>query len=298
MIASAGTQLPSLAGRVAARLQNDMPFFIDLTEFVHRPHRSGIQRLGRELCRYWPGLIPAFLHGGRLVALPPETLEHMDGFFAAAAMPPERITALTSRPGQPVPLDSPDTRVVVTEVFYDTVRVQFYRSLSRTEMARCCFVVPDILPLTNPEFFPRDIAYEQIYSYFSLLVDVPNRAFISRHTRQVFFERLARGQAADGPVLRLGSNGLGERPDTAPDVPPPQFTAVGTVEPRKGHLLALDAFESLLPEIPELSLTFFGRLGWVPHRDADRLRRAQSAHPSFLWQEEADDETIRRGIER
>jgi hypothetical protein len=37
-----------------------MSIYIDITEFMKRPHRTGIQRVTGELCRYWPAAVTAY----------------------------------------------------------------------------------------------------------------------------------------------------------------------------------------------------------------------------------------------
>src|SRR5688500_16618510 len=111
-----------------------MRYFIDLTEFCTRPHRTGIQRVGCEICRCWPGdLTLAFLYEDRLVELPVDAASLIDQYFRsgpdAVEVLGKRITDLTKNPGKPVPLDSPDTRIVVSELFYDPARVRYFRSL-------------------------------------------------------------------------------------------------------------------------------------------------------------------------
>ena len=64
----------------------------DLTEFLHDPQRSGIQRVCYEIVAHWPStsrLIPACVdEHSRLRALPPETLDIYRAYFLAAAPSP------------------------------------------------------------------------------------------------------------------------------------------------------------------------------------------------------------------
>lgn len=73
----------------------------------------------------------------------------------------------------------------------------------------------------------------------------------------------------------------------------PAFLMVGTVEPRKGYALALDAFELLWSRGGDLHFVMVGRPGWKVDALTHRLR----AHPEFgrrlFWFEGISDEYLR-----
>jgi glycosyltransferase involved in cell wall biosynthesis len=55
--------------------------------------------------------------------------------------------------------------------------------------------------------------------------------------------------------------------------PRPYFLMVGTLEPRKGHRVALDAFEALWADGVDIELVIVGKIGWGISHLADRIRR-------------------------
>lgn len=69
----------------------------------------------------------------------------------------------------------------------------------------------------------------------------------------------------------------------------PVFLCVGTLEPRKGHLVALDAFERLWAQGHPARLVFVGRRGWFDYRLVARI----TTHPEFgrrlFWFDDVDD---------
>lgn len=282
-----------------------MRICVDLTEFLSSPHRTGIQRVTGELCGAWPAglpLTPVRLAPGKgLVLLPVETLGVIRDYFQSAASEPEvkaRLAALcqaADAAGEVLEL-TPDDRLLVPEVFFDPVRITFYRQLSAAQLARVFFVVFDLLPLTHPQHFAADIPHHVISDYFRLIRDATHLSFISAQTRNAFYTRLRRA-AGTGPVLRLGSDGLGARGSAAGGADP-LFVMVGTIEPRKNHQFALDVFEGLFPIVPELRLAFLGRIGWVDARFASRVRHLAAGCPQFSLIENPDDGTIRGYVER
>jgi glycosyltransferase involved in cell wall biosynthesis len=67
---------------------------------------------------------------------------------------------------------------------------------------------------------------------------------------------------------------------------------VGTVEPRKGHADALDAFDMLWKEGLDVNLVIVGKKGWMVNALARRLRTYGAHEPRLLWLENASDEYL------
>ena len=80
----------------------------------------------------------------------------------------------------------------------------------------------------------------------------------------------------------------------APSAPQaaPMFLMVGTLEPRKGHRVALDAFTQLWRNGFAGTLCIIGKRGWA----VDHLVADLKSHPEWgkklHWLENADDETL------
>ena len=281
-----------------------MKVYIDITEFLARPHRTGIQRVTGELCSGWPGdseLVPARVTSdSRLVVLSTETLTHIRGYFNAR--PEEvpgyidRLRRASERPVAPAQLAS-DDRILVTELFFDEDRIRFYRALGPSTLNRVYFIVYDLLPLTHPQYFSADTQHGPIAKYFQLVRDARLVAFISGSTRRAYWQRLHRNQSTDGPILPLGSDGLGERGTSSGAVQDLRFTVVGSLEPRKNHSLVLDTFEELQKEIPELQLWFVGRMNWPDAPFRERVRKVAAHSSWFRHVDNADDYRLRQHIE-
>lgn len=72
----------------------------------------------------------------------------------------------------------------------------------------------------------------------------------------------------------------------------PSFLMVGTVEPRKGHALVVDAFEQLLQEDCVVNLVIVGKQGWMVDELADKLRMHQERQRHLFWLEGVSDEYL------
>ena len=81
----------------------------------------------------------------------------------------------------------------------------------------------------------------------------------------------------------------------------PTFLMVGTVEPRKGHLQAVAAFERIWGEGEDVALLIFGREGWLVLPEDEKkivldTSRAIRSHPEFgnrlFWLDDGDDDLL------
>lgn len=282
-----------------------MKVHVDLTEFVTSPHRTGIQRVTAEVCLRWPDpsqLVPVLVTSEEsMVALPERVLSLMREYFECSGSGDSlansiRETALQSKSNRQIE-SSEMERLLVPEVFYDPMRVRHYERFDIGRLQSTYFIVYDLLPLTHPEFFVPDVPHEILGRYYRLIRKMPNVAFMSEATSDAYHRRLRRNSSpASTPLVGGGSDGLGPKPDVPVDVAQPHFVVLGTIEPRKSHNLILDAIEPLFGRLPELRLTFLGRMGWVKPDVERRIRTLAENCPSFQWVQGADDEAIRTAV--
>jgi glycosyltransferase involved in cell wall biosynthesis len=278
---------------------------LDLTELLTYPIRTGIQRVEGELVKWWPAdatfRIARFDPSRGLVLLPPGASRLLRLLFAATGAEHQRLAGelkdLSAAPANALlDLDSPSTRLLVPEVFYDPRRIAFYTALTPSQTQRVHFLVFDLLPLTHPAFFVPMTQPELTCAYFRLVRMASQVGFISGATRAAFHERLRRSPRAGGPVFYLGSDGLGPRPQPPPPPPAiPAFCVIGTIEPRKHHAAILDAFRAFQQERPDARLSFYGSLGWCTPQFR-RTLGAANGRDGFRFEENPSDSAIREGV--
>lgn len=277
-----------------------MSLYIDVTEFLACPKKTGIQRVVAEICRSLPpyGATPIHFTSGHYVALSPERFAAFKETFDTQSSRPEKLRRLaTSKWKSALQLLEHDI-VVVPEVFFDPERLAFFRTMSRQDFGRHRFLIYDLLPLTHSEYFVADMPIENIYAYFRTIRHAANPGFISEETREVYYKRLKREKHRGGVVLPLGADALGPRSSEKPLKSPPAFSVICTIEPRKNHELILDAFEPLLRQIDGLALCFMGSMGWVSPALSQRIHQlAADPHSGFTFCSTPDDAAIRRCIE-
>jgi glycosyltransferase involved in cell wall biosynthesis len=272
--------------------------YIELSAFFNSPHRTGIQRVCGELCRFWPTSIPVrfvmFQEGRGILPLRISAPSAIRQFFEDVGCGEATIQELVSEAlSSETPLEiGAQDRILVPEVVYDPNRIRYYEKLSSLIGNRIYFIVYDLLPITHPEYFSRDLPHERIFLYFRFLRSIQNLAFISDLTKLTFCERFARKARPDAPVFRLGSDGLSKDRSASDSSDRGLFTVVGTIEPRKRQDLILEAFDSLMKEIAYLRLIFCGAIGSGSELSS-RVRRYARQNSAFKVQENASDDQIR-----
>ncbi|WP_312515955.1 glycosyltransferase [Massilia sp.] len=179
------------------------------------------------------------------------------------------------------------------------------------------FTVHDLLPVLRPEFFPPHADRSHAAWLECVAAEADRLICVSRAVR----DDLAAWLAAHAPERRPGQlltalhsgADLEVRSGASDDAAPsalaqqvgarPSFLMVGTIEPRKGHLQALEAFEQLWAEGVEANLVIVGREGWTQLADAERrtlphivsrLRASPELGRRLLWLEGLDDDALQQ----
>jgi glycosyltransferase involved in cell wall biosynthesis len=149
---------------------------------------------------------------------------------------------------------------------------------------RVCFMVHDILPVLRPNFFPPGAEREfgdwlqTVGKEADCLVCIS--AAVADETRVWLGARMPGRALPQMAVLHHGADIDASQPSTG--LPPdaedvlaaiaaaPSFAMVGTIEPRKGHAQALDAFEQLWAQGLDARLVIVGAEGWKALPDGQR----------------------------
>lgn len=78
----------------------------------------------------------------------------------------------------------------------------------------------------------------------------------------------------------------------------PMFLMVGTLEPRKGHRVALEAFERLWAAGVDVDLVIVGKEGWGVETLAQQIRKHAEHGHRLAWHVDADDTILARMYRR
>jgi glycosyltransferase involved in cell wall biosynthesis len=190
---------------------------------------------------------------------------------------------------------------------YDVVRHSRQFDRWKRAGAKFVFVVHDLLPLAHPEWFGK-AAVRAFQGWLrSLAVYADSALCTSRTGRAALASWLAlrRGARARAIVLdwfHLGGDIEASAPSRgrapgfdaqlAQVAANPGILLAGTIEPRKGHALALSAFERLWAAGEPVNLVFAGRAGWGVDPLLRRIRAHAELGRRLIWLEQASDEML------
>ena len=304
-----GHALAAVADRIVASLPvPGRRLLLDVSTIVHWDVATGIQRVVRalvaDLMRRPPegvevaliqggGRVPGYRHARRYEEL-------VAGRKDAASRRVDDEMPLAIRPGDVfLGIDLAHAVVSANRPLYE-----HWRRLG----AQVHFVVYDLLPVLMPENF-RDIS-DRLHSRW--LHDIAHSDGLLCISRSVADEALAwldeHGPERQRPLsigwFHLGADLHASRPSTG--LPPdsqatldkirgePAFLMVGTMEPRKGHRQALEAFERLWSDGVQANLIIVGRMGWGTEELCARLKTHPEAGRRLHWLQEISDEFLER----
>lgn len=283
-----------------AHEQGVRQLLVDVTQIAAHDTGTGIQRVVRNIVRDW-------------LSSPP------DGYVVSLVRFDERQACYCyerTYMANPVsgheasPLDD-SVKVGMGDIFVglDLTAHLFPQAESllaqwRLAGVRVCYVVYDIIPLLHPNW-----AYPGTPQAF----DGWARALRRQSDRVICISRAVANElrlwwcahTEEGTLPEISHFHLGA--DLESDASPssesvqgvvPQMDAtnailmVGTVEPRKGHAFALDAFEQLWLQGSNTSLVIAGKRGWHMEPLFERIKTHPRLGHNLFWLEAIDDASL------
>ena len=185
---------------------------------------------------------------------------------------------------------------------------QFFAQLRARGIASY-FTIYDLLPILQPDKFP-DWAVAEFRRWLKSICELSDGVVcISRSVADELFAWLDTKQPNRLQPFKIGYFHLGADIQAgavagaephAPAADPfidalnarPSLLMVGTLEPRKGHTQALDAFELLWADGIEANLVIIGHEGWHVEDLVSRLAQHKAAGKYLFWLPAADDQVL------
>jgi glycosyltransferase involved in cell wall biosynthesis len=180
-----------------------------------------------------------------------------------------------------------------------------YRDL-RNRGVKVSFVVYDLIPVQFDNIYPPGFK-EGHADWLKVVAKADSAICISKAVAHDLAEWVAENAPECSAELDIRWFHLGADldtsspstgfPENAQDVlrklsSAPSFLMVGTVEPRKGHGQALDAFDKLWSEGCSANLVVVGKEGWMVDALAARFRRHPELGKRLHWLEGISDEYL------
>ena len=168
-------------------------------------------------------------------------------------------------------------RVLVQASPHHLTRPKLLASILRRETARFVCLVHDLIPLEYPEY-ARPNGAAQHRRRIRTIVAQANGIIANSHATRASIETWLRNVTAK-PTIEVAHLGTPDIPLPVSNSPAPErayFIAIGTIEPRKNHLLLLNIWRRMSEEhganaVPRLIL--IGRRGWENEQIVDMLER-------------------------
>ena len=146
---------------------------------------------------------------------------------------------------------------------------------------RVISVVYDVLPILQPEWFPEENSKMKFMVWLQNILLVSDHVVFNSNFVMDKVRDLQWRTGAQFHLIPLGATGLVHYMKHY-SASPPTLISVSTIEPRKGHMEILDAYDQLRAKKRDYRLFIVGRAGWnfdeivsriVNHRDyGSRLR--------------------------
>ena len=282
--------------------------FIDISALVAKDLKTGIQRVVRSV------VLELLEHPPEEYRIEPVVMELGEhGYYYRYA---RQFTinliggdkqTLSLLPDEPVQVNKEDIFYGIDLCHNVRFAGDFFKEFKRNG-GSVYFLLYDLLPLQYPHFFPPEIDQHHL-GWFEVVAQGDGVLCISKSVAEDVKDWLDRVQPKRCQPFSIGWVHLGA--DIEKSIPTKGFPnnfnqelknlsktttilMVGTVEPRKSHLLVLKAFELLWITGMKVNLVIVGKQGWMVEEVAKRMSRHQKWNRHFIWYQGLSDESLQK----
>ena len=280
-----------------ANLCRQPRLLVDVTQLASADARSGIQRVVRSIAR-------ELAHANSLDR--PFELVRLahSSLWRASAVAAAIFDLEAAIPDQEIFIQPGDTLLMLDSSWEQYADFALIFQAIRQMGGKVVTVVYDLIPLLIPDlcspgltavfqnWFAQAIAQsDQLQCISAAVADEVRVALQQRgmtHAVAVDHWRLG----ADITVTDCESSVREQVRTMAADHGSPLFLMVGTIEPRKGHDFALDAFDRLWRDGSDARLCIAGSIGWMVEDTVQRIRRHPQTGRKLFFIEQFTDAEI------
>jgi glycosyltransferase involved in cell wall biosynthesis len=277
---------------------NKRQLLVDISELVRVDARSGIQRVVRNLLKEWLDSPPDGFRVEPVYATTTDSYRYARDFTM-------RMMGFEDGWLHDEPIDYASGDIFVGLDLQPQVvpaQREFYQCL-RLQGVQVKFVVYDLLCVLLPQYFVPGAA-DGFTGWLDVVAENDGALCISKAVATDLSTWLdahapQRSSSFEIDWFHLGADI--ENFATSSEIPregdkvlqhlrsAPTFLMVGTLEPRKGHVDVLDAFEQLWRENQDVNLVIVGRQGWMVEDLVSRLRGHAEQGRHLFWLESVSD---------
>lgn len=260
-------------------LEKDRKFYIDTTQLLLTPYTTGIQRVAQQLISSGrrQGLIPIFHHGNEIFSF-----------------------EFSERKIIPCRLGKGDWLLMPNASWMEDNTKSFMNFVFKQDV-RIASIIYDLIPLEYPNAFPPETAsrfkiwYNDTAVYSDLLICI-SKTVQTNATEQI---KLIQPQITHRPRIEyayLGNDFSQKIKNNKTNFVHsfiadkiPFFLSVGTLEPRKGYKIVLDAMEALWEQGHNARYVIVGRYGWLSRNLEHRIISHPELNKRLFWWQDVPD---------
>ena len=270
--------------RLISRVRHARPSGVDRVEMAYA--RGLMDRYGREL--EFAAVHPTRAYGRIDRQTATAYLDELERRWANKGGPVRERSIVSVAPWmrrllpRRTAVGSGDVLVQVSPHHLD--RIDEKRSILEREQAKFVCMVHDLIPIEYPEY-ARPGGDEKHASRMRCVAQLADAVIVNSANTGASFKRWVASTGAVCPpvhVALLGTQQLPE-PSQSPALgDTPYFVCLGTIEPRKNHLLLLHQWRHMVETLPAQRvphLKVIGRRGWENEQVVDMLDRSHSLQP-------------------
>lgn len=277
---------------------------VDISELVRRDAKSGIQRVVRSILM-------------QLLTTPPEGYR-IEPVYSEPGSRYRYARRFTTRflgidgdslKDDVIDMEAGDIFLGIDLALDEVPENARYYQAMRDRGVSVYFVVYDLLPLILAESFPSH-AYDLFSRWIETVATVGDGAVcISKAVAEELLCHLDAIRPKRPDAFRIGyfhlgadidasipTNGIREEDAQALRILSGMrvLLMVGTIEPRKGHAQALEAFDELCARNSDIALVLVGKPGWMTESLVGRLGSHPESGKRLFWFKGASDEVLAR----
>ncbi len=270
------------------------PIILDLSRLLSRVRHQTPSGVDRVEMAYARGLLARFGYRLEFAAVHPfgrygrlsrtHTLRFLDAMEQrwatedGTATPRSFATVLPALvrllPGRPIARDG---SVYIQASPHHLTRAALVARILRREKARFLCLVHDLIPIEYPEYARPDGAAlhrKRIETVVRLADGIIANSIATAQSLEPWLRNTGRG--TELRVALLGTHDINTPNIAEPNSGKPYFVCIGTIEPRKNHLLLLNLWRHMAETQPPHTiprLVIVGRRGWENEQVVDMLER-------------------------
>lgn len=196
-----------------------------------------------------------------------------------------------------------DTLIILDSIWYKYDRYKNIINNVKKMDGRIISVIYDIIPLEYPEKYDRFLVSNFKNMFLDILENANGVIAISKTVADKIIEFINKESINIKKDFKIGwfhigfsknnflknneiSNNVKKTIENKP------FIIVGTIDPRKGHEIALDAFEELWSMQMDVKLCIIGKVAWKAEKLVDRIKSHLEYNKKLFFLEQPSDSEL------